>query len=131
MADTPRRINWLAVVAGYFTDLTLSLIIAYIGSQLGANLERGITFNTSADTLTAILLVVSTGLGGWLAARLAKHEQVLHGVLVGGIGIMDMLIMSFFGERSPLATILLQVVAVGVGGLGGWLSRWVPAPQRQ
>jgi hypothetical protein len=42
-----------------------------------------------------------------------------------------MLVSSLFGERMPLTNILLQFAAVAVGGLGGWLSYWVPARQEQ
>ena len=131
MRDRPGRIRWLAVAAGYFVDALISLAILGIAQQFDPELVRGVSFRTSAGTIAAILLVLSTGIGGWLAGRLAKHEYVLHGALVGSIGIIDMLISSLFGEQAPLTNILLQCVAVAVGAIGGWLSRWVPAPQQR
>ena len=131
MTDRPGRIRWLAVAAGYVADYFISFVIAGIGVHLDPKLAQGISFGSIAAAVTAVLLVLSTGVGGWIAGRLAKHEYVLHGVLVGGIGIIDMLISSFFGERIPLTSILIQFAAVAVGGLGGWLSQWVPARQEQ
>ena len=121
---------WLAVTAGFLADMLISWGISSLGSLFDSNLRNGVvSFATTAGIVTAILLVLSTGLGGWLAGRIAKRENVLHGVLVGGLGIFALLIASFSGERLPLADIVLQIVAVGVGGLGGWLSRWIPARQ--
>ena len=130
MRDTPRRIKWLAVPAGYIVDILISLIIIGVGERFDPQIRNGVSFATGAGTITAILLVLSTGAGGWLAGRLARYEYVLHGSLVGGIGIIDMFISSLFGQSVPLANILLQCIAVAIGGLGGWLSRWVPAPQQ-
>ncbi len=121
---------WLAVAAGYFADYFISVIISSIGVHFDPDLARGVSFGNVVGAITAVLLVLSTGVGGWIAGRIAKHEYVLHGILVGGIGIIDMLVSSLFGAQAPLANILLQFIAVGVGGLGGWLSTWVPAQQQ-
>ena len=130
MRSGPGRIRWLAVAGGYFVDVLISLAIVGIAQRFDPELGRGISFETSASTITAILLVLSTGVGGWLAGRLARQEHVLHGTLVGGIGIIDMLVSSLFGARAPLASIVLQCVAVVAGAIGGWVSRRVPAPQQ-
>ena len=121
---------WLAVTAGFLADMLISWGISSVGSLFDPNLRNSVvSFATTAGIVAAILLVLSTGLGGWLAGRIAKRENVLHGVLVGGMGIFAMLISSWSGVRLPFADIVLQIVAVGVGGLGGWLSRWIPARQ--
>lgn len=131
MTGSPGRIVWLAVASGYFADVVISLIILMIGAQIDPNLVDGISFESTVGTVTAILLVISTGVGGWLAGRLAKQEYVLHGVLVGGIGIITMLVESLFATAPPLVNIQLQLVAIGLGGLGGWLSRWLPTGQQE
>lgn len=131
MTRTSGRIKWLAVAAGFFTDILLSEIIRGIASQFEPAILEGPSFGTSAAAVTAILLVLSTGVGGWVAGRLARYEHVLHGVLVGGTGIMLMLVAGLAGVAEPLTNVVLQCFAVGVGGLGGFLSRWVPRPQEQ
>ena len=127
----PGRIMWLAVAAGFFADTLISAIIRAIGAQFDPDLGREIVLASSAGKVTAALLVFSTGIGGWLAGRLARHENVLHGTLVGGIGIIYMLVISFLGAPIGLPEIVLQCVAVVTGAVGGWLSRWIPAPQQQ
>ena len=123
----PERIKWIAVVAGYLLDYVISLIVHAIGAQFDPGLATQISLATAAGVVTACMLVLSTGIGGYLAGRLAPAERVLHGALVGGLGIFLMLIFSLFGQSQPLTAILLQCVAVVVGGLGGWLSGRVPA----
>ena len=123
----PERIKWIAIVAGYLLDYVISLIVLAIGAQFDSGLATQISLATTAGVVTACMLVLSTGIGGYLAGRLARAERVLHGALVGGLGIFLMLIFSLFGQSQPLTAILLQCVAVVVGCLGGWLSGRVPA----
>jgi len=127
----PSRIVWLAAALGYFVDTFVSTLIGAVGSQFDPTLAQGISLRTTAAIITAILLVLSTGFGGWVAGRLARQEYLLHGVLVGGIGVVAMLIESMFGQPYPLTNILLQFVAVLVGGVGGWLSQRIPAARAQ
>jgi len=123
----PERIKWIAVVAGFLLDMLLSTLIFGIAAQIDPELSSQLTLATTAGVITACLLVLSTGAGGWLAGRLARTEFVLHGALVGGLGIFVMLIESLIGSGAePLNAILLQCVAVVVGGLGGWLSGRMP-----
>jgi putative membrane protein (TIGR04086 family) len=120
---TPGRIKWIAVVVGFLLDTLISTLIFGIAAQIEPDLSTTITLTTTVGLITACLLVLSTGIGGWLAARLARTEFVLHGVLVGGLGIFSMLLEALIGgQAQPLNAILLQCVACGVGGIGGWLS---------
>ena len=125
----PERINWLAVISGFLVDMLMSTIIFGIAAQLDPELSQELTLATTTGLVTACLLVLSTGVGGWLAGRLARAEMVLHGALVGGLGIFVMLVESIVGGGAePLTAILLQCVAVVAGGMGGWLSgRMAPA----
>ena len=130
MMNTPGRIRWSAIAIGFLVDNLISILVGSTGARFDPELAQGVSFATTAGTITSILLVLSTGFGGWLAGRLAKHEHVLHGTLVGGLGIIVMLVSSLFGQQTPLLNILLQCLAVGAGALGGWLSRRTPAQQQ-
>lgn len=126
----PERIKWIAIVAGFLLDTFISTLIFGLAARVEPALSTTITLTTTAGRITACLLVLSTGIGGWLAARLARTEYVLHGVLVGGMGIFAMLLQGLLGgQAQPLNAILLQCVAVGVGGIGGWLSGRMLAAQ--
>ncbi|HSH81526.1 MAG TPA: TIGR04086 family membrane protein [Herpetosiphonaceae bacterium] len=131
MTTRPGRIRWLAVMAGFFVDILLSEIIRGIGSQFDAAVLEGATFRSATTSIVAVLLVLSTGIGGWVAGRMARHEHVLHGVLVGGVGIFLILLAGLGDAPEPFTNVVLQCFAVLAGGLGGFLSRWIPAPQEQ
>jgi putative membrane protein (TIGR04086 family) len=119
----PNRINWLAVITGFLLDLLISTLVFGLASQLDPDLNNQITFASTVGIVTSCLLVLSTCVGGWVAGRMARTEFVLHGVLVGGLGIFALLIQTLIaGEAEPLSGILLQCVCVAAGGLGGWLS---------
>lgn len=122
---------WLAVLLGNLVDQLVSILILGVGQTFDPQLTEGATFASPAGAVTSILLVLSTGLGGWLAARLAKHEFLLHGILVGGVSLILMLVQSLFGKEWTGTVVSLQIIATLVGGLGGWLSQWVPASQRR
>src|SRR5687767_11628913 len=107
MRETPGRIRWLAILIGYLVDTVISTFITWVAALFDPRLMTEITFSSYAGAVTAVLLVVSTGVGGWLAGRLAKQEYVLHGALVGGLGIILMLILSVFDAPPPLIGIVL------------------------
>ncbi len=106
MRETPGRIRWLAVILGYLVDAVLSTFIRWGAAQFDPRLMNEISFHSITGAVAAILLVVSTGVGGWLAGRLARQEYVLHGALVGGIGIILLLIQGVF--ETPPALIAAQ-----------------------
>lgn len=123
------RIVWFAVLLGVFVDQIISSIILGIGSQADPNINNGTFYLTAAGLITAGLLAVSTGVGGWSAGRLAKQERVLHGALVGGVGLVLMVLLGLAGERWQIDELLVQFAGTALGALGGWLSRFVPTRQ--
>jgi putative membrane protein (TIGR04086 family) len=131
MTSPPGRIVWLAVLAGFFVDNLISLVITLIAQRLDPQLAQGLNFASTVGIVTTALLTLSTGFGGWLAGRLAKHEYVLHGALVGGISLLTLLIDALFVMSPALFSIVHAIVLVGVGALGGLLSRWIPSSQKQ
>lgn len=131
MTQPPGRIVWLAVLAGFFADYFISIIISLIGQQFDPQLTIGLTLASTAGIVTTVLLSLSTGFGGWLAGRLAKHEYILHGALVGGISLITVFLNSLFVESATLFNIVHAIVLVGTGALGGLLSRWFPSSQQQ
>ncbi len=125
------RINWVAVLAGWILDFVLSLIISGVALAFDPSLEEASFFASASGIVTGLLLALATGIGGWLAGRIAKEERVLHGVLVGGLGIFLLLLVSLTDTPPPLDSILLQLLATALGGLGGYLSRWTPVRQQE
>ena len=123
----PVRIG--AIAAGWLTDLGLSLlffmILAGIVGGEGASPEDvARRMNSSVELMVATLVVglAFTGIGGYVAAALAKRRHVQHAVAVGllslGLGISG---LAAGGENAQpmwltLAGIVLTLPFAAFGG---------------
>ena len=80
---------------------------------------------SSQEGLVALIVIGAfcTALGGYLAARLAKADEVKHGALVGAVSlIVGVLQTAMTGEASPVPyfyQLLGYVLAIPAGALGG------------
>ncbi len=126
-----RRIDWKAVLVGALTDtmgtLTfvslVGLAAAFVAdlqhvpiSEMEARLQR-----PASMTAMMIIGLAFTVLGGFIAGRMAGKREILHGALVGCVGIIVGLIV----PRSALAwyDLLSLVVMVPGGMLGGRIAK--------
>lgn len=80
---------------------------------------------SSQEGLLALIVIGAfcTALGGYVAGRLAKAEEVKHGALVGAVSlILGLLQTGMAGEGSPVPygyELLGYVLAIPAGALGG------------
>ncbi|MBA3945739.1 MAG: hypothetical protein H0X37_14370 [Herpetosiphonaceae bacterium] len=128
------KIAWLAVTVGFLVDTMLSEFIATICRAVDPTVVGQADNSTFASTTGIVLWVASifaTGLGGYVAARWAKRERVLHGVLVGGLGIGMMLLFAVLDSSVTYngLDLSLQFLATLMGGVGGLLSSRLPTRQ--
>ena len=83
---------------------------------------------SSPEGLQAFLILgaLCTALGGYVAARIAKVEQIKHGALVGAVSlIIGLLQTTMAGAASPAPNdfeLLGYIVAIPAGALGGYLA---------
>lgn len=77
--------------------------------------------------------LLATGIGGYVAGRMAQTQRPLHGLLVGVVGVLVLQIQMAFGGGPGLSQIEVLALAAGclAGALGGWLSRYPPRSQRR
>jgi len=137
----------LALVIGVLVDhvstmllgiATLGIVAALYGRGDGAVLDEQAALELAfkPGVLAAWMLVGSfcTGLGGFMAGRMAARQRVQHGAFVGLAGIVVGLLS--YGDTAvvgqpPLWFDLMKFgVLVPAGALGGWvsgLSRTPPA----
>ncbi len=120
------RIKWVAVLAGWTVDVVLSMLVMAIALAAGLQIETGRFFASPGGIVIGLILVALTGIGGFVAGWIAKDEHVLHGVLVGGVGILYLLFVSLIDVAPSFDSIVLQVCATVLAGLGGYMSRWMP-----
>ncbi len=123
-----RRIAWLPVIWGVLTDMFLTTLMGQVIA-----LALGIGLDTEQATAEAILRgspyywpsfvmgIVFSGVGGFLAARLAKREGAFHGTLTAFISniILGLLITGVPEDLISTVGIMLAILA---GTLGGWLA---------
>ena len=125
------RIRIKAIVLGFVTDLGGSLVvgIAY-GVVLGISMAvTGIPLEEIATCLQGPVVTIPslfigfgfTLLGGFVAGRIAKHSEILHGGIVGGVGIL----LGFFlcGSLPLWYNIISFAGVIPVGMAGGYLAK--------
>jgi putative membrane protein (TIGR04086 family) len=120
-------VRWGAVFAGLMADYVISAII-----QLLANVQEDFIataeLSRPEDVLYLGLFALSTGVGGYIAARIAGLRGPLHGLLVGVIGVLLGQVGLIASGMSPARPIVIgSVVGCLLGALGGALAmRRVP-----
>jgi putative membrane protein (TIGR04086 family) len=76
--------------------------------------------NTQIKTITNIILALGfTFLGGYIAGRIAKHSEVLHGGIVGAVGIIIgfIIIVAMSSPiRWPEIVCFVGIIPIGMGG---------------
>ncbi|MGH7845352.1 MAG: TIGR04086 family membrane protein [Candidatus Binatia bacterium] len=139
---------------GFFAGVQIRPIIAgavvdYVGTSLGMLLYIGLFYMGDAlenngapekaiqeafqkmisspeGLLTLFLIgILGTVLGGYVAGRLAKAEEVKHGALVGAVALILGLLQSSMADPSPVPhwyELLGYILTVPAGALGGSIA---------
>ncbi len=129
----PGKIMWMPVLWAFLLDTVITGAVVMVGSLADPTLaqSQNSSWATPAAVIVWILSIVSTGIAGWFAARRARHERVLHGVLVGALGL-GMSLLTMLTDETVIFNgldVALIFLAIGAGALGGYLSRWLPTRQ--
>jgi putative membrane protein (TIGR04086 family) len=120
------NVRWMAVLTGYIVDTLISLLLlALLSSVVTPEFSASPDLTQPADLVLLCLLLLSTGIGGYVAGRMAPTDGPLHGLLVGVVGILVNQLETLT-SGSPLSHTLVIASGVGclIGGLGGFLSRY-------
>lgn len=119
MLTNIHRASWGSVIAGIFTVIAISLLLSILGASLGFTMldpnaeqpTQGI--GTTFLVWSALSLLVSVALGGYVAGKLAGVTGAIHGFLVWATSIV---IACLF---SSMVVIGMAKVAIGtVGAIG-------------
>lgn len=118
------------VVAGILVDSlgSIAVGIVYFGAVLGAQIARGREVTEQMlephVSITAILGLLLTVVGGFVAGRLAKSDEVPHGIAVGVGSVLIWLLLDRVapaeGSESIVETLSFFAVipAAALGGYG-------------
>ena len=121
------NIRWMAVLTGFLADILLTFLISFFAPSI---VSAGPDPTRAADLILIGMGILATGVGGYIAGRMAQAQRPLHGLLVGVVGILAIQLQLLAGGPS-LTRIDIIALALGclAGALGGFLSRF-PAARR-
>jgi putative membrane protein (TIGR04086 family) len=115
------NVRWMAVLTGFVVDIAISALLSLFATpQFFASPDP----TRPGDLLMICLLSLSTGIGGFVAGRMAGSSRAINGLLVAVVGIL----LNQLGPPLPRVLVISSAVACGLAALGGYLSRY---PDRQ
>ena len=126
-----RRINIKAVGLGVLTDVGGSLVLGLMFGvvMVVALAVQGVPQNGVSVRLQEPIFLIPgmifgfgfTLLGGFVAGRIAKQKQVLHGAIVGAISLLFGL--PFWTSIPMWYNLLALAGGIPLGMLGGYIAR--------
>jgi hypothetical protein len=79
------NVRWMAVLTGFVVDIAISALLSLLATPqfyTAPNLAQ------PGDLLLIGLLALSTGIGGFVAGRMAGESRTINGLLVAIVGIL-------------------------------------------
>lgn len=127
-----------AIAAGWLTDLGLSLLFfmalaAIVGGEGASADDVARRMNGSVELMVSTLVVglAFTGIGGYVAAALAKQQHIRHAVAVGllslGLGLSGLLAAGP-GDQPLWATFAGLVLTLPFAAFGGYYRQRTEKP---
>ena len=116
------NIRWMAVLTGFLVNVLLTFFI-FMFAPPTASARHDVT--QTSDLILIVLGVTATGVGGYVAGRMAQTLRPLHGLLVGVVSILAIQLQLLSGGPTLSRTDVISLaLACLVGALGGLLSRF-------
>jgi putative membrane protein (TIGR04086 family) len=121
------NVRWMGVLIGFAVDFLISAIIGLFASPTFGETPD---ITRPDDLALLILLTLSTGVGGYVAGRMAERDRALNGLLVGVVGILFAQLQLLGSDIVLPRIFVVQALAACLcGALGGYLARF-PAVRR-
>jgi putative membrane protein (TIGR04086 family) len=129
-AHTERTdVRWMAVFVGFWVDAVISVVIRLF-TMPDEQFLMAPDIGNPDHLLILALLTISTGVGGYVAGRIAKSRNALHGLLVGVVGILiAQLDVASGGPMPARPFIIASAVGCMLGALGGLASMHANRPK--
>lgn len=138
VATTPaglplKRISWSAVFAGVICALIVHILLALLGTAIGATTIDPMEENnplqhlgTGALVWTAINMLLAMAAGSYVAGRLAQREGAMHGLLMFGLSTLFTIWLAVSLASSVLGG-AMNIVGSGFQALGSGISAAAPS----
>ena len=127
-----RQVAWSAVLWGLLADVMLTEVMSVVVGALAGIAPT--TEPSMAEVLlraspwfwpTFALGILFSGVGGYLAARLARREGAFHGTLTAFIGNIVLGLPAFFTVQMDTLRMAGVMLALLAGTAGGWLAEQI------
>jgi len=113
------NVRWMAVLIGFLVDFAISALLSLLAAPQFFTAPNPAQ---PGDLLLMGLLALSTGIGGFVAGRMAGESRTINGLLGAVVGIL----VNQLGPPLPRVLVISSLVACGLAALGGYLSRFAP-----
>ncbi|AKC31867.1 hypothetical protein [Candidatus Pantoea carbekii] len=128
-----KHISWSSIFVGVIAALIVHITLSLLGTAIGATtinpLQEQNPFQhigNSALIWTSLNMLLSIGLGSFIAGRLAQHEGALHGLLVFGISTIITLWLTISFASSVIGGVF-NIVGHSVNALSQGVSNIAPS----
>src|SRR5262245_38823638 len=117
-------IRWIAVLTGFLADYLITSLLVLLANP-GADFVQGPDFRRIDHIILFVLLLLSTGVGGYIAGRMSRARLALHGLLVGVVGILYSQLAILGGNPVPgRAFVIGSLAGCLLGALDALISEW-------
>jgi putative membrane protein (TIGR04086 family) len=121
-----RQISAKAIIWGVMVDnvgyLCFMTILSFAVVKMGIKESE---INAQIGTITNLILALGfTFLGGYIAGRIARQSEILHGGIVGAIGLfigLIIIVAMSYPIRWPEIVCFVGIIPIGMGG--GYATR--------
>lgn len=118
------HVRWMAVLTGFVVDVLVTSLVGLLAGPLAESLVSAPDVTRPGHLLLLALGVLSTGVGGYVAGRMARADHVVHGLLVAALGVIFAQLPALAGDPPmPRVFVLQGIFLLIAGALGGFLSR--------
>lgn len=95
------NVSWGAIIAGVFTFLALTVLLAMASGALGLGDASG----AATGIFTVIALAIALAAAGWVTGALATRSGLLHGFLTWAVSIIAIVVLAGWLGSSLLGTL--------------------------
>lgn len=139
-AFTLRRVSWGSIIGGVVSALAVSLLMSLLGTAIGFGMTDPMSSDpvggvgTAFGVWSALSLLVSLAVGGFVAGRLAGYAGCIHGFLVWSTSLIIAAILSAMaisGMAHMAGAVIGTTASVtgsalsGAGNLAGGLAHGI------
>lgn len=128
-----KRISWSAVFAGVIISSVIYLLLAILGTAIGATTVDPLKeqnpmdgLGTGAAIWTGLSMLISVAAGAFITGRLAQREGALHGLLMWAVNTLICLWLAMMIISSAVSG-TASVIGSGFSMLGNGISAVAPS----